>query len=122
MSDARQRTQSHHASIPDFKALHTAELQKSLEFRRERKAPTVPITPELNTVLRAKQRERFDEMMRQKEMDMDRVKEEQRKVREQEVELEVKQLRKKAVPKAHEVPEWYADAPKRSGSVHKLST
>jgi hypothetical protein len=104
--------------IPDFKALHAAEFQASLKFRKEHKAPTIPITPELNTKFRAKERGRFDEMIRQKEQDMDRVKEERRKAKEKEDMEEVKELRKKAVPKANEVPEWYAGAPKRGSNVH----
>jgi hypothetical protein len=104
--------------IPDFKALHAAELQASLVFRQERKAPTVPITPELTTKLRAKERERFDEVIRQKEIEMNRIKEERRKAREEEEALEVKELRKRSVPRANEVPDWYADAPKKGGSVH----
>jgi len=104
--------------IPDFKALHAAELQASLVFRKERKAPTVPITPELTTKLRAKERERFDEVIRQKEMEMNRIKEQRRKAREEEEALEVKELRKRSVPRANEVPDWYADAPKKGGSVH----
>jgi hypothetical protein len=109
-----KRTKSHDAPIPDFKALHAAELQASLTFRKEHVAPTVPVTPKLKTKLRAKERESFDEMMRQKEEEMDRIKEQRRKAREEEEEMEVKELRKRAIPKANEVPKWYGDAPKRS--------
>lgn len=104
-------------SIPNFKALHAAELQASIAFRQAHIAPTVPISPELNTEFRAKEREKFEELMRRKVEEMDRVKETKRKEREAEEERELKELRKKTIPKANEVPEWYAAAPRRVGSV-----
>lgn len=55
-------------------------------------------------------------MVRRKEDEMERVKEERRRALEEEEMRLVKELRKKAIPKANEVPEWYADAPKRGGS------
>ena len=117
-SETGKRTKSHNAPIPDFKTLHAAELQASLAFRKEHVAPTVPITPELSTKLRAKEREKFEKTMRRKEEEMDRIKEARKKARLEQEEMEIKELRKKAVPKAHEVPEWYMDAPKRGGGVH----
>jgi len=60
-----------------------------------------------------KERREFDEMVREKEREKERLEEEQRKLKEEEDEKELKELRKKLVPKAHEVPEWYKEAPKR---------
>lgn len=106
--------------IPDFKALHAAELQASMAFREQRHVPpTVPVAPELTTETRAREREKFDEAVRRKEEEMERVREERRRVREEEEEREVKEMRRKAVPRAHEVPEWYADAPKRAGASQR---
>ena len=108
---ATMHQQRHH--IPDFKVLHEAR-PVSLACRKH-----VPITPAppimLHTEIRAKEREKFDEMMRMKEEDMEREKEERRRQREAEEEREIKELRKRAIPKANEVPEWYADMPKRGG-------
>jgi len=113
-----EKPKSRNAPIPDFKSLHAAELQTSMTFRKDHIAPTMPVTPELSTKFRAKERERFDKVMRQKEEEMRRIKEAREKARQEEEDREIKELRKKAVPKAHEVPEWYADAPKRGGGVH----
>jgi hypothetical protein len=75
----------------------------------------------LNTEFRAKERQKFDELMRRKVEEMERAKEEKKKEREAEEERELKELRKKAIPKANEVPEWYADAPRRPGSIRAES-
>ncbi|KIM82197.1 hypothetical protein PILCRDRAFT_785620 [Piloderma croceum F 1598] len=117
-SEAGKQTKLRNAPIPDFKSLHAAELQTSRAFRKEHIAPTMPITPELSTKFRAKEREQFDKVMRQKEEEMGRIKEARQKARQEEEDREIKELRKKAVPKAHEIPEWYADAPKKGGAVH----
>lgn len=55
--------------------------------------------------------------MKHKVEEIERVKEERRKEKEAEEEREMKELRKKAIPKANEVPEWYAGAPRKLGSV-----
>lgn len=71
----------------------------------------------MNTEFRAKERQKFDELMKHKVEEIERVKEERRKEKEAEEEREMKELRKKAIPKANEVPEWYAGAPRKLGSV-----
>ncbi|PBL04105.1 hypothetical protein ARMGADRAFT_43217 [Armillaria gallica] len=98
--------------IPDFKALHAAE-QAKLAARKEHIIPVKPIAKEFSTDERIKERRIFDERIKEKEAEMERALEERRKQREQEEEREVRELRRKAVPKAHEVPEWYKDAPRR---------
>ncbi|KAG0706662.1 hypothetical protein DFH29DRAFT_136307 [Suillus ampliporus] len=103
--------------VPDFKALHEAH-QASLACRKEHAVPIVPAPPiVLNTEIRAREREKFDQMMRMKEEEIERAKEERRRQRDAEEEREIKELRKRAIPKANEVPEWYADMPKKGGSV-----
>jgi hypothetical protein len=80
--------------------------------------PIVPAAPiVLCTELRAREREKFDEMVRIKEEEIERAKEERRRQRDAEEEREMKELRKRAIPKANEIPEWYADMPKRGGGV-----
>ncbi|KAK0495147.1 hypothetical protein EDD18DRAFT_1354336 [Armillaria luteobubalina] len=98
--------------IPDFKALHAAE-EARLAARKEHIIPVKPIAKEFSTDERIKERRIFDERIKEKEAEMERAFEERRKQREQEEEREVRELRRKAVPKAHEVPEWYKDAPRR---------
>ncbi|KAG2066664.1 hypothetical protein BDR04DRAFT_1106327 [Suillus decipiens] len=115
VSEERGHRQRH--GVPDFKVLHEAH-QASLAWRKEHIMPIVPAPPIVfNTEIRAREREKFDEMVRIKEEDIQRAKEERRRQRDAEEEREIKELRKRAIPKANEVPEWYADMPKKGGSV-----
>lgn len=100
--------------IPNFKALH--EAHEASTACRKLVVPTVPAPPiMLNTEIRAREREKFNEMIRMKEEDLERAKEEHRRQREAEEEREIKELRRQAIPKANEVPKWYADMPKKGG-------
>lgn len=98
--------------VPDFKTLHTQH-EARIAHRKENIHPTIPLPLELHTTERAREREKFDLMMKEKEREMERVMEQRRREREANEEREVRELRKKAVPRAHEVPEWYSEAPKR---------
>ena len=91
-------------------------MKASVAFRKEHIVPTVPVTPDLNTKYRAKEREKFDEFMRGREEEMGRVREEKRRQQEAEDEKEIREIRKRAIPKAHDVPDWYASAPKRGNN------
>lgn len=102
----------HRLGIPDFKAIHAAQEAELALRRREHVAPVVPLPIELSTETRAKERAKFDERIREKEREMEIVMEMRKRQREEEEEREIKELRKKAVPRAHEVPEWYREAPK----------
>ena len=55
-----------------------------------------------------------DRALRAREAELERQREEQRQLAALQEEEEVRELRRRAVPKANEVPEWYAHAPKRS--------
>jgi hypothetical protein len=79
--------------------------------------PVAPVAHEMHTEIRAREREEFDRIVRAKEMELERQKEERRLQQELEEEMEIRELRKKAVPRAHDVPEWYADVPKRQGTA-----
>ncbi|KAG2144715.1 uncharacterized protein EDB93DRAFT_1104921 [Suillus bovinus] len=106
--------QQRHA-VPDFKVLHEVH-QTSLGWRKEHVVPIVPAPPIiLNTEIRAREREKFDRMVRIKEEEIQRAKEERRRQRDAEEEREIKELRKRAIPRANEIPEWYADMPKKGG-------
>jgi hypothetical protein len=103
--------------VPDFKSLHEAH-QASLAWRKEHVVPIVPAPPiVLSTEIRAREREKFDQMVRIKEEEIQRAKEERRRQRDAEEEREIKELRKRAIPKANEIPEWYAEMPKKGGGV-----
>ncbi|KAI3595789.1 small nucleolar ribonucleoprotein complex subunit utp14 [Moniliophthora roreri] len=108
-----------HREIPDFKASHAA-LDAATASRKEHIIPVVPMNVGMFTEARAREREKFDARMREKEMETEIALEQRRREREQEEEREIKELRKKAVPKAHEVPEWYKDMPKRKDRGEKV--
>lgn len=104
-------------AVPDFRALHESH-ESTLACRKENIVPSGPVeTFFFYTEQRAKERERFDEMVKRKEEEMQRVREEQRRLAAEEEERAIKELRRKAIPKANEVPEWYADMPKRKGTA-----
>ncbi|KAJ6492219.1 hypothetical protein C8R45DRAFT_990656 [Mycena sanguinolenta] len=100
-------------TVPDFKAMH-ATLAAQNVLRRSQLAPTIPVPIAFSTDIRAKERELFDEKVREKERELEAAREVQRREREQEEARELKDLRKRAIPKAHEVPDWYKEAPKRN--------
>ena len=99
-------------TIPDFKAMHAAQ-EAELALRKENIHPVVPLSIHWETDYRLKERQKFDEKMREKGREQERRLTLRRKEREEQEEREVRELRKKAVPKAHEVPEWYKEAPKK---------
>ncbi|KAM6498900.1 hypothetical protein JOM56_006848 [Amanita muscaria] len=103
---------SHLHPIPDYKAEH-ALLESSLARRKENIAPIIPLSFDLHTDARAKEREKFEAVVKEKEVEMDRQREAKRKEREEQEERELRELRRKAIPKANAVPEWYKDAPRR---------
>ncbi|KAI6110864.1 hypothetical protein EDD16DRAFT_1223234 [Pisolithus croceorrhizus] len=74
---------------------------------------TIPRPFAFTTALRATERAKFDALMRQKQEEMARVREEARKRAEEEMARVVREMRKRAVPKAHEVPEWYKEMPRK---------
>ncbi|KAF8890097.1 hypothetical protein BD779DRAFT_1671460 [Infundibulicybe gibba] len=98
--------------VPDFKTLHAAQ-EADLALRKENILPIIPRPVELNTDSRAREREKFDKMMREKQLELERAMEARRQEAMEIEEREVRELRKKAIPRAHEVPEWYKEAPRR---------
>ncbi|KAI0059420.1 hypothetical protein BV25DRAFT_1828938 [Artomyces pyxidatus] len=99
--------------VPDFQALHAAEADLAAA-RKQHVVPFVPAPPlELATEARIKEREKFDAARRAREREIELQKEERLRLQAAAEEREIRELRRLAVPKAHEVPEWYATAPKR---------
>lgn len=98
-------------------AAQEANLAQLAARRREFVAPTVPVTPHFVTDIRIAERERFEEARRAREREVEQIREEQRRLREEEEEREWRETRKRAVPRANAVPDWYADAPKKPTSA-----
>ena len=92
--------------------MHAAQ-EAELALRKENIQPVVPLPIHWETDYRQKERQKFDEKMREKGREQERLMSLRRKEREEQEEREVRELRKKAVTKAHEVPEWYKEAPKK---------
>ncbi|CCL98916.1 uncharacterized protein FIBRA_00923 [Fibroporia radiculosa] len=103
-------------SIPDFKAMHAAQ-ESALQARRGQIVPVTAVDFELATDARAREREEYDRARRAREEELARQMEERRRLQAVEEEREVRELRRRAVPRAHEVPEWYARAPKRAAKT-----
>jgi hypothetical protein len=59
------------------------------------------------------ERRQFDEMIKEKEKEREQLEEQKQRERAEEEEREIRELRKRAIPKANVVPEWYKDVPKR---------
>ena len=85
--------------------------------RSKRKMPLiVPEVFRFSTEQRAKDREKFDEGVRVKQKAKERQLEEDRAAKVVEEEREVKEMRRRAVPKANSIPGWYATMPKRKAA------
>jgi hypothetical protein len=81
--------------------------------RSKRRPLIVPEEFRFSTEQRAKDREEFDKGVREKQEEMERRLEEERAAKAVEEEREMKEMRKRTVPKASGIPEWYAAMPKR---------
>lgn len=111
--DSQSRKHKFYHPAPNFKAIHAA-LDASVAQRKENIQPTVPLAMRWETESRMQERKKFDERVREKEQEKEKENEERKRHREAEQEREVKELRKKMVVKAHEVPEWYNTRPKKN--------
>lgn len=99
-------------AIPDFKTSHSAQ-GALLASLKEQIKPVAPLAIEMHTDIRARERNKYNERVREKEAEMDRALEERKRQQAEDEERENRELRKKAIPKAHPVPDWYKDAPRR---------
>lgn len=111
-SPSAQKQRKQHPPIPDYKAQHV-QLEAVIAHRKENIHPTVPLPLELHTHERAKEREKFDQILKEKGRELEREMEKRKKEEEENEAREVRELRKKAVPRAHDVPDWYKEVPKR---------
>ncbi|KAJ3807331.1 hypothetical protein F5876DRAFT_79805 [Lentinula aff. lateritia] len=99
-------------TVPDFKSSHAAQ-DALLTSLKERIKPVAPLPVEMHTDVRARERSKFNEHIRQKEIQASQALEERKRQQSEEEEKELKEQRKKAIPKAHPVPDWYKHAPRR---------
>ena len=84
---------------------------------RSKRAPLiVPEGFKFSTEERAKERGRFDEAVRVKQKEKERRSEEERAAKAVEEERGIKEMRRRAVPKANTIPGWYATMPRRKGA------
>lgn len=111
-SQSQSRRDKWFHPVPDFKALHAMH-ESTFANRRGQITPVIPAPIQFQTDIRAKKREKFDEMVREKEREKQLMEERRERERALEEEKEIMLMRRKAIPRAHEVPEWYKDAPKR---------
>ena len=98
--------------IPDFKMLH-AQIGASQAHRKENVHPATAQPFHWATDQRIKQRREFDDMVKEKVRQRELLEEQKRKEMEEEEERGVRELRKRLVPKANVVPEWYKGVPRK---------
>ncbi|KIJ53686.1 hypothetical protein M422DRAFT_64623 [Sphaerobolus stellatus SS14] len=109
--DWEARASVHHP-VPDFAALHAAQAKAS----RKKDLPPVTLpseAPVLNTTLRAAERAKFDAERKERERALEIQREVRERERAEQDDREYREARKRTVIRAHEVPEWYKDVPKR---------
>ncbi|KAF8514276.1 hypothetical protein JB92DRAFT_3115728 [Gautieria morchelliformis] len=103
----RSHTMPQALPMPDFAALHAAQ-EEAMRSRQ-----VVPVTrseaPALTTMVRAKEREKFEAERRERERAVEQQREMRERERAEQEERAYREARKRTVPKAHEVPEWYKD-------------
>lgn len=90
----------HHARVPTV--LHKPPFVPQKKPRKQIR----PIDCQLHTEKRAKQREEFDEHVKQKEMDYQYLRSKQQEEKQRQEQLEILKLRKEVVHKARPVPEF----------------
>ncbi|KLO07126.1 hypothetical protein SCHPADRAFT_837070, partial [Schizopora paradoxa] len=82
--------------------------------RRQQIVPTIPVTPHFSTEARIAERHKFEEARKARELEIEKQAEERRRVQEEEEEREWREQRKRAIPKANPVPDWYTDIPRKT--------
>ncbi|KAG8739056.1 hypothetical protein FRC10_006212 [Ceratobasidium sp. 414] len=105
--------------MPDFAAAHAAAEAANLARRERTQAVFLAAQAELEgwreskheiggeTARRAAERAVFDAALRVKEAETERMRLEAKKLEDEREATEIKELRKRMVPKANPVPEWY---------------
>ena len=106
-----------HAGAQKGSTCSRSKISSTTSMRRSKRTPLIiPEAFRFSTEQRARDREKFDEAMRVKQREKERQLEEDRAAKAVEEERGIKEMRKRAVPKANSVPEWYATMPKRKAA------
>lgn len=105
--------------MPDFAAAHAAAEAANLARRERAQAAFLEAQEALEssrqskheigseTARRAAERAVFDAALKVKEAEAERVRVEERRLQEEREAIEIKEMRKRMVPKANPVPEFY---------------
>jgi len=110
----RDQTGSHASALKGSTCSRSNNSSATSIGRSKKRNPLIiPEAFRFSTEQRAKEREKFDEGVRVKQKEKERQSEEERAAKAVEEEREVKEMRKRAVPKANTIPGWYATVPKR---------
>ncbi|QRV98149.1 proteoglycan 4 [Ceratobasidium sp. AG-Ba] len=106
--------------MPDFAAAHAAAEAANLARRERAQAAFLAAQAELEsfrtskhmiggeTARRAAERAVFDAAMKVKEAEAERLRVEEKRLADEREAAEIKEMRKRMVPKANPVPEWYS--------------
>jgi hypothetical protein len=113
-SRTRSKSSNDAPLIPDFAVLHAAHEASVAAGRAAAIHPVIPKPFNLQSEKRAEERREFERGRQQREEEAARLAELRRREQEAEEEREYRDARKRAVPKANAVPEWYRDIPKRA--------
>ena len=94
-----------------------SNISSATSMGRSKRMPLIiPEAFRFSTEQRAKDREKFDEAVRAKQKEKERQLEDDRAAKAVEEERGIKEMRRRAVPKANSIPEWYATMPKRKAA------
>ena len=106
-----------HAGVRKGSACSGSKISSTTSMGRSKRTPLIiPEAFRFSTEQRARDREKFDEAVRAKQREKERQLEEDRAAKAVEEERGIKEMRKRAVPKANSIPEWYATMPKRKAA------
>ena len=103
--------------IPDFKSVHAAQSTLISDMAARRRGmikPTVPVTPHFSTDQRLAEREKFEQARRAREEELERQLAAEQRLREEEEERAYQEARKRTVPRANPIPDWYSNVPKKT--------
>ncbi|KAH7334894.1 hypothetical protein B0J17DRAFT_93698 [Rhizoctonia solani] len=127
-----QPTEGHHfpaaipiaAPMPDFAAAHAAAEAANLTRRQRAQEVFLAAQAELEsyrdanyaiggeTARRAAERAVFDAAMKVREAEAERIRNEQKKLEKEKEAAEIRDIRRRMVPRANPVPEFYKYAPR----------
>lgn len=114
--DHRDQTGGHAAGRKGTTCSRSNPPPAASTSQNKRAGLIIPEAFRFSTEQRARERERFDEAVRVKQKEKEQRLEEDRAAKAVEEERGIREMRKRAVPKANTVPGWYATMPKRKAA------